>query len=798
MKSSPHAALSCLCVAAALSLWGCTADNGQAHPGAGSDAAAKTPDGPQVTPDAAPGADLGGPSPDAAVSPGPDSDDDGVVDAADNCPGEANFDQSDKDTDGLGDVCDPCPNVADPAGDPAACALACEPGVRESRPCADGTTESRNCDAGQWTDWTGCASGCVDATTENRPCADDAATPQVRICVDGVWSDWSACGDTCTEGTVEERACPATPAVSQSRTCAQGAFGDWTPCPEPCVEDTVESRPCDGAPAVSQTRTCAGGLWSDWSECVVECGDGAVENRACPDAPALNQSRSCEGGLWSDWAACVPDCAPGTVQERACEAPGPGHQSRDCVDGVFGDWGACVADAACVAGQMQSRDCGPNGAGTDVRLCENGVYGPWVCTDSDVCENGTVREQVCLGGGGMQSSTCAAGQWGPFSDCPIVTPCDAPVQVLEPGAVGDPPVTVDTDTTGLQDHYQALCAPNATGGEAVYTLRVHTAGYYHVWISATAYDTVLSVRSSCADAQTEVACNNNAGQFGPSDLTATLEPGDYALLVDGDRGARGMAVLNVEQVAFPEACGNDGDNRIADATPVAPDTLVTGHALCPNTDLQDWFALNAPGPGLLLADVTRVGPPVGGTATAGFYTPNGVVLGTPATGNDSFRAEAFAPAAGPYAFGLQSFDLAGLYVYQAQLNFSPSISCANNPAPGCIACLDALEPNDEIGQARPLALNTDTDLLGACGGDLDLFTVNLSAARDVQLVVDIQAMLGAFDVALFNHAADTINLTRSLNGLRYTFTGRAPADDTYTLVLRANPGEMAYHLRVSN
>jgi len=38
--------------------------------------------------------------------PPPDSDDDGVVDDADNCPGASNPDQSDLDGDGLGDVCD--------------------------------------------------------------------------------------------------------------------------------------------------------------------------------------------------------------------------------------------------------------------------------------------------------------------------------------------------------------------------------------------------------------------------------------------------------------------------------------------------------------------------------------------------------------------------------------------------------------------------------------------------------------------------------------------------------------------
>ena len=39
-----------------------------------------------------------------------DADDDGVLDANDNCPAVANPLQEDTDTDGLGDACDQCPN----------------------------------------------------------------------------------------------------------------------------------------------------------------------------------------------------------------------------------------------------------------------------------------------------------------------------------------------------------------------------------------------------------------------------------------------------------------------------------------------------------------------------------------------------------------------------------------------------------------------------------------------------------------------------------------------------------------
>jgi uncharacterized membrane protein len=45
---------------------------------------------------------------------GEDDDGDGVPFEADNCPADANPDQSDMDGDGVGDVCDTCPTIADP------------------------------------------------------------------------------------------------------------------------------------------------------------------------------------------------------------------------------------------------------------------------------------------------------------------------------------------------------------------------------------------------------------------------------------------------------------------------------------------------------------------------------------------------------------------------------------------------------------------------------------------------------------------------------------------------------------
>src|SRR5262249_30385371 len=69
---------------------------------------APTPGAPTATPPPAP----------------PDTDDDGVIDAEDNCPTVANAKQQDVDGDGVGDACDNCAAVANSDQNPAdACGL---------------------------------------------------------------------------------------------------------------------------------------------------------------------------------------------------------------------------------------------------------------------------------------------------------------------------------------------------------------------------------------------------------------------------------------------------------------------------------------------------------------------------------------------------------------------------------------------------------------------------------------------------------------------------------------------------
>ncbi|RYZ04761.1 MAG: hypothetical protein EOO73_22495 [Myxococcales bacterium] len=80
-----------------------------------------------------------------------------------------------------------------------------------------------------------------------------------------------------------------------------------------------------------------------------------------------------------------------------------------------------------------------------------------------------------------------------------------------------------------------------SSGLAVFRLPIEDAGRYRVSVAtsspgvewAPVADTLLSLRTVCADAQSELACNDDeqSGQGALSGLSRTLEPGDYFVLI---------------------------------------------------------------------------------------------------------------------------------------------------------------------------------------------------------------------------------------------------------------------------
>ena len=115
-------------------------------------------------------------------------------------------------------------------------------------------------------------------------------------------------------------------------------------------------------------------------------------------------------------------------------------------------------------------------------------------------------------------------------------------------------------TSGRRSALQASCRAN-TAPEApflftlrrpVLALRLDTVG--------SAFDTVLSVRTDCADDAAEIACNDDRAEFERTSALLIEDPplGDYYVIVDGFRSTSGAFTLNLRaELPLGSACELD-------------------------------------------------------------------------------------------------------------------------------------------------------------------------------------------------------------------------------------------------
>lgn len=167
----------------------------------------------------------------------------------------------------------------------------------------------------------------------------------------------------------------------------------------------------------------------------------------------------------------------------------------------------------------------------------------------------------------------------PPTDAPIPTddlptpPADVPVSSC--GVPLQRALSLPADramgTTSGAGRLAAMCAQSG-GPEHVYSLRV--AARTGVQLAVTApFDSVLSIRRVCADPTSEVACNDDVPGGNNAFLRRTLDPGDYAVLVDqfgpatGTGGAYSLDVRSYTPAANAEC---------AAGLPLAAGTAATG------------------------------------------------------------------------------------------------------------------------------------------------------------------------------------------------------------------------------
>ena len=468
-----------------------------------------------------------------------------------------------------------------------------------------------------------------------------------------------------------------------------------------------------------------------------------------------------------------------------------GHQQRACEGGFWSEYSVCVADAECQENVEQRRACGQNGRGSERRVCLGGLWGQCSCQDPDVCSDGAGRFMDCPDVVDEAMSRCVAGAWGPYSVCPLPHPRTLPVQVVD---VPNTPVELAIDTRGRQNNFETLCA-EATGGDTLVTVRIAAAGRYPFTVTQADFDTVLSLRAVCEEVEAELACYDNTTLL-RSGLDVDLEIGEYALLVDGVRGAVGTATVRIERAPPVPRCVAEGNEIHPNATPIEFPTTLEGEVICPVADRADYFGFQPEHPGLVFANMRPFAPHPGGESWGGFYGAGGNGIGVTQQSDGPFDVIAYAPAAAAYFFHVSNGSLAGTMAYDLVFNYSPTLSCEGWQRPGCQSCVDAYEPNNNINEPEAIALNQLMAPVSTCNRDFDFFAVQTTADRDFRVVVNIRMMLGDLDL-LVTDDREGPTLTLVQNGLQWTYTGRVARNARSFVRVYMDPGEAFYDLRVT-
>lgn len=357
-----------------------------------------------------------------------DSDNDGVPDASDACPGHN--DALDADGDGAADGCDPCPedffNDADSDGLCANVDL-CPSDVDND---ADGDGVCGDADA--------CPADANNDADSDGVCGNvDAcpADPSNDADGDGVCGNVDSCAlgddnhDADGDGTAD--ACDLCPADASNDADADGLCGDVDACPVDSNNDADGDGVCgnvDACPNDPNNDIDADGVCGDIDPCPVEPtndadGDGFCESSDnCPTVANSNQSDVDGDGIGD---SCEPD---------------------DDGDGITDDGDNCPFD-----GNADQLDADGDGIGD---ACDADVDGDGVFDVSDACLSTPAGEPVLANGCSVAQECPCVAAWknhGGYASCV--------------SKAGDALVTAGTITQTQKDAMQSAAAQSSCGNK---------------------------------------------------------------------------------------------------------------------------------------------------------------------------------------------------------------------------------------------------------------------------------------------------------------------------------------------
>ncbi len=335
--------------------------------------------------------------------------------------------------------------------------------------------------------------------------------------------------------------------------------------------------------------------------------DGAVVDGAVVDAVVDGAAPMCGDG---------PPCVdPEVCRDGRCAPPDGCVMDTDCDDGAICRDGRCLrsgcrVDADCPDALVcraqrcvDPPECGPDTPCPGAALCrdgacvEPGCVDDVECPDGTICRDGACGAPDCLDDAGCPvGEVCAAGACEPAAcaadvDCPPGELCEDGRCVPDPG----PQACIDPrpmpafgvyrgTTRGAADEVGARCADGADAPEVALRFELDRDADVCLSTMGSAYDSVLHVRTACADPASEVVCRDDG--FGRDPFQAQVRVMaaagvTYFVFVDGFRGDAGDWVLEFVDGPCPampppsecvvdDDCGASGRCEAGVCVPVMP------------------------------------------------------------------------------------------------------------------------------------------------------------------------------------------------------------------------------------